>query len=285
VSEPGAGAEPGFAPYDLTDTLRRMHGIDVSDVLVNRGADAGFAATEMGARAFTAAAEVFLPQEAGPIERPQTRALLAHELTHAAQQRALGPAMPPEDSAAGAALEGAAVAVERRLLGQDSARQDRATTPQPLLHAPAFHSPAFHAAAFDVPAVDATQQRQPASSVLTANGPVQRQTEDVAGGLPAANAFDLFGLLPQQAATSVPDPLLDGLPPQNGAALDVREPDIELGLARTRLLQLAEQRLLDLDDSVAMAELADSIYKRLRGRLQRELLIDRERAGLLSDFR
>jgi len=34
-----------------------------------------------------------------------------------------------------------------------------------------------------------------------------------------------------------------------------------------------------------MDDLAVRIYDRLRSRLRRELLVDRERAGLLTDFR
>lgn len=234
-----------FVPYDLADTLRRMHGVDVSDVLISRGPDTGPQASAMGARAFTSGGEIVLPPGAGPIEQPRTRALLAHELTHAAQQRALGPNLPPEDSAAGAALEGAAVAVERRLLGQE--RQQ-----QPLSHAPPRPSPA---------------------------SPVQRQTDELPGG---QDVFDPFGLLPRQATAPMSELAPDGVPfPAETAAA----PDVEFELARTRLLELAGQRLLDLNDPIAIGDLAEGIYQRIRAKLRRELLIDRERSGLLSDFR
>jgi hypothetical protein len=42
--------------------------------------------------------------------------------------------------------------------------------------------------------------------------------------------------------------------------------------------------LIDLDD-IDMDDLAVRLYDRLRSRLRRELLVDRERAGLLTDFR
>jgi hypothetical protein len=41
---------------------------------------------------------------------------------------------------------------------------------------------------------------------------------------------------------------------------------------------------LDLDH-LDLDELSDRLYNRLRRRLRTELLVDRERAGLLTDFR
>lgn len=62
-------------------------------------------------------------------------------------------------------------------------------------------------------------------------------------------------------------------------------PDAELAAARDRLLELAGQRPLDLDDPAGLDELATRIYPRLHRELRFELLVDRERCGLLSDFR
>ncbi len=255
------------APYDLADSIHRMHGVDVSDVVVNRGPDAGSRAGAVGARAFATEREIVLPAEAGPIERPQTRALLAHELTHIAQQRQFGPSLPPEDSAAGAALEGAAVAVERRLLGHEHSEYGHsgAVPQQPLFHAP---------------------PRMAASSPLElASAPVQRQTEHQPTAEVAGNAFDPFGLLPQYASQAGPDVAYDYVPIQGPAGPDIAPLDAAFDPMRARMIEIAEQRLLDLDDSIAVGELADSIYSRIRARLRHELLVDRERSGLLSDFR
>ncbi len=253
-------------PYDLADTLRRLHGVDVSDVVLSRGAQAGREADAMGARAFARDGEIVLPPGAGPLERPQTRALLAHELTHVAQQRLLGPTLPPEDSAAGAALERAAVAAERRVLGQDEPeRVARSSVSAPLLvHAPPQSAPA----------------------PVGASAGVQRQGENLADVPWAGNAFDPLALLSQRAAEPGLDLALEVQALQAAlAGLACTDPDTELDLARDRLLVLAGQRLLNLDDSLAVSELADGIYRRIRARLQRELLVDRERSGLLSDFR
>jgi hypothetical protein len=67
------------------------------------------------ARAFTADAAVHLPADRGPLEAAPARQLLAHELVHVAQQRRLGPSLPPEDSPTGRSLELQAQEAERSL--------------------------------------------------------------------------------------------------------------------------------------------------------------------------
>jgi hypothetical protein len=62
-------------------------------------------------------------------------------------------------------------------------------------------------------------------------------------------------------------------------------PDTELAAARGRLLALAAQRPLDMDDPAGLDELARRLYPRLHRELRLELLVDRERSGLLSDIR
>jgi hypothetical protein len=268
AQQPDSPAYRSPAPPDLADALRRAHGIDVSDVLVIRAPLAGQHARRLGARAFAQGGEVILPPEAGPIERPQTRALLAHELTHAAQQRALGPSLPAEDSAAGVVLERQAREVERRVLCAQPppAEQEERRPPWPP------------PAALPVPPA------MPAPPGPSAS--VQRQTEELAvGGLGAGAAFDPFALLPQQPVTEPPARPAELGADQSPPVPLAPAPDEGFGSARARLLTIAGQRLLDLDDSVAVGNLADGIYRRVRARLRHELLVDRERSGLLSDFR
>jgi hypothetical protein len=61
--------------------------------------------------------------------------------------------------------------------------------------------------------------------------------------------------------------------------------DRELVEYRDRLVRLCRQRSPDLDDALDMDELAGKLYPRLRGLLRGELIVDRERAGTLADFR
>ncbi|WP_156892983.1 hypothetical protein [Actinokineospora enzanensis] len=64
----------------------------------NQGIDVGDVPIHQSTTPFTANGEVFLPDNA-------PRGLMAHELTHAAQQRAYGSALPDENSPAGQVLE------------------------------------------------------------------------------------------------------------------------------------------------------------------------------------
>lgn len=104
-------------PTGLASAIRGSHGVDVSDVLVHRGPEVSEEARSLGARAFTRDAEVFLPEEAGSLDAPQARGLLAHELVHVVQQRRLGTSLPSSSTSAGVALEAEAVAVEHEHAG------------------------------------------------------------------------------------------------------------------------------------------------------------------------
>jgi hypothetical protein len=116
-------------PTELATAMRQTHGVDVSDVPVVRGPVVSAQARSLGARAFTRAGKVHLPDEAGPLTSPKARGLVAHELVHAVQQRTLGLSLPSPSSEHGQALEAEAVAVERFYAGE-------APEPQPLIHAP-----------------------------------------------------------------------------------------------------------------------------------------------------
>ena len=97
----------------LRAELRRIHRVDVGDRPIRRGPDASEAAKAVGARAFAHQGEVYLPAEEGPVDHPETRGMLAHELTHVIQQRELGPSLPDEGTPAGQVLEAHAAEAER----------------------------------------------------------------------------------------------------------------------------------------------------------------------------
>lgn len=118
-------------PPTLANELRTRQQADVADVPVYRGPKVGEAAKSRGARAFAAGGAVFLPDEAGPVDSPRARGLLAHELVHAVQQRTLGSRLPAADSPLGQRLEAEAQAAERYYAGEAGA-----AAPAPLIHAP-----------------------------------------------------------------------------------------------------------------------------------------------------
>jgi hypothetical protein len=118
-------------PTDLANAVRSRQQADVSDVPVYRGPTVDAEARSRGARAFAAGGAVFLPDEAGPVDSPKARGLLAHELIHAVQQRTLGGLLPTPDSTHGQELEAEAQVAERYYSGESGAEE-----PAPLIHAP-----------------------------------------------------------------------------------------------------------------------------------------------------
>jgi hypothetical protein len=100
-------------PDEIRRAVEAATGVVLGDVSVRRDEQTTQIARALGAKAFTVGGEVHLPAEHGPLTDPRTRALLAHELVHVAQQRRLGDALPPEDSPYGRLLEEEALALER----------------------------------------------------------------------------------------------------------------------------------------------------------------------------
>jgi hypothetical protein len=122
-------------PTDLASALRGPHSVDVSAIPVHRGPTVSAEARSLGARAFTRGGEVFLPDEAGPIDAPKARGLLAHELVHAVQQRTLGHALPSSSTVAGAQLEAEAVAAEHQHSGHSAPSMVHPSVPRMLTQA------------------------------------------------------------------------------------------------------------------------------------------------------
>jgi hypothetical protein len=106
-------------PSEVRTDVSRALGRDPGAVRVRREREVSDVASRIGARAFTREGEVFLPMEAGPLDSPETRAVLAHELTHVVQQRVYGSSLPRPSSAEGQRLEAEAHAVERFVRGDD----------------------------------------------------------------------------------------------------------------------------------------------------------------------
>jgi hypothetical protein len=113
----------------VTREVGAASGVDLDGVLVHRGPDVDRRAEQLGAAAFAVDDAVHLGSAAGPDDGAAARALLAHELTHIAQQRKLGQAIPDEASPAGADLEAEAIAVEQAV--RDGRPLPHLTHPRP----------------------------------------------------------------------------------------------------------------------------------------------------------
>lgn len=122
----------GTAPTSVANAVSRMVGQDLSDVAVWRDDAAESAAAGLDARAFTAAGEVNMPLQRGAFSDRRAAALLAHELTHVAQQRRAPLGIPSEGSPHGRRLEAEALSVERSVLRHGvTATRPRTVTPPP----------------------------------------------------------------------------------------------------------------------------------------------------------
>jgi len=295
-------------PDDLMAMVGAAQGVDVSGTWVHRGTEVTARAEAKAARAFTTAGTVFLPDTAGPLNTVEARATLAHELTHVAQQRTLGTALPAEWTPAGQALESEAVLAERWVLAGQSG--------PPLVHAPIARTLAAIASTSDgvqrQPLTDlswtapdemlaqfASQTEAPPTTLEPPDsGPIMINPTPASQPIPtqlmAPQLMPTQPMAPQLLPTQLmqmqllQSELLQAEPP------DVPEPspsqqawvvDQELVERRDRLLALCAQRPANLDNVLDMEELAVKLYHRLRGLLRGELIVDRERAGLLTDFR
>ena len=193
-------------------------------VKVHRGAAANELAESLQARAFTHEGDIYLPSSAGPLGSTTARRLVAHEMTHVAQQRTFGRNLPEESSSRGQELERLAVAAEQRL-------------DLPLAQSQGIESHADQHESLD------GAQRKPATAA--AHPHVETTTINLPASVQRA---------PDAGDTSGP-----GTPGSPKSARPQSDADLE--------------------------ELAGQLYGRISRRLRRELLVDRERAGVMVDLR
>jgi hypothetical protein len=214
------------APSAVHEPIGRAFDLDLSGARIDRSDDAADASMSVQALAFTRGDAIALPAAHGSMQNGRGRSLLAHELTHVAQQRRYGSALPSESSPAGERLELQARAVEQQ-------------------------------AARDMPLA-------PVASVAS----VQRATAiaESAAAVASAPSFSI-----QREPEAAPAPATSG---------STSAP--EAGTAATPSPGASPAHA---DQEQDMDELARKLYDRIRGRLKSELLVDRERAGLLTDLR
>lgn len=313
LAQPGARTLP--VPPDVAGSFQSLTGIDVAAIRVHRGPAVSEQARGYQARAYTRAGEIFLPDEAGPLEHTDTQALLAHELTHAVQQRILSPSLPDEASQRGRELENEASHAEQWYRSGGS-------PPPRLAHLPVATLLAGHArmptegggasASTNLtgwtspllasgPAAASGVQRQgdghPPAEVTGASGPESQAAVSAQSGMgqpesggvvavaPGADGLSaLPGLAGRLSGTALASPMTvvpSGTATETGT---VKKELAELAEHSERLVALAAKRPADLDDPASLDELAAKVYPRLRGMVRAELLVDRERAGLLADM-
>jgi hypothetical protein len=292
-------------PSDIAGPVSRAWGVDVSGVPMHRGPAVTARARTLAARAFSHDGQVFLPDEAGEVGDAEARALLAHELTHVVQQRLFGADMPAEATPDGQLLEAQAAEVEGvfRRGGGELAHlrlgpigRDGVIPTSPVSTSWA----ATRAGAGVVQRVEGSF-----TQTLASAGPVGFDGTALDPATIAEIAAALEAARPEEFSEPAESPQIGDLydvpfsePTMPSAAdLTVRVADrmtspsgvsvVDPQLRETveELVASHGRRLVDLDDSGVLDELAGMLYQRLRQRLRHELLIDRERSGSLMDFR
>lgn len=118
--DPPVGAAPSTPTVPVSESVREavraVTGTDVSTAPVLRSAEVSHRAQAIDARAFTEGATAHIPSSIGALDEGAGSGLLAHELTHVVQQRAMGDRTPEEDSPLGRRFEAEAQTAERLAL-------------------------------------------------------------------------------------------------------------------------------------------------------------------------
>ena len=254
-----------------------MLGTPLADVKVHRDADTGEAARQLSAKAFTAGGEVFLPDWHGSTTGGEARSILTHELTHVAQQRRLGSALPDEASPAGTELESEARAV---------AQQGPAVPVRPVAPSGSSSSPQRFAGEPPSPPVRVLAAR-PGGRMSPSDVAAQVQAAAAAAGIapspPGADDHHSHGHSDGHEPSPTIGPGADGVPGGGGASAVQRLAD----QAGTDPVTTNSETTPETpsDDPAQLDELARRLYPRFRTRLRQDLLADRERSGRLFDVR
>ncbi len=323
VEGPAQLTAPEKPARAVAAAVGRVHRTDVGDVRIERGREAADLAAAAQARAVTRGGEVFIPASAGRLDTGRGAGLLAHELTHVIQQRRLGNAVPLEHSPAGRRLESDAAMTERHVRGDAGAAAPPPTASETPAPAPVPSQPTRtdddEAATSTVQDIQdqliasgrairmpdgslvfpgsgahLPQQRHAAVQPAVA---MQRAPEDAApadGSAPAAPESPAFAPGPGAGSFPTPDVTSPSSPPASAvpvpyptiasvqpAPADAPGQPVPVPAASASPTETIHEPAapIDLDD------LARRVYGQVRTQLRSELLIDRERAGLLTDFR
>ena len=97
------GGFPSGVPDEsnLTPWIERLIGRSLGDVRIHDSSQAGTLAGRLGARAFAVGRDVYVRPELLRPLTPRSVALLAHELTHAAEQSGAAPVTAPNSAGLG----------------------------------------------------------------------------------------------------------------------------------------------------------------------------------------
>ncbi len=247
-------------------SVGQRHGLDLSQVLVDRSAAGAARARSLGARGYASQTAVVIPPEAGTLNAGPGQALLAHELTHVAQRARRGPNLPPENTPGGQALEAEARSAEMALAPSAPVRAARADSQTAR---PAGHS-------------DTAEQAPPAlplAGSARAGGGVNeaalmaamQQLSQMGTSTPPGGAPTTVVMTPASVAAPAPAATVQRAVQVADATPSPATPG--------RAVSAFSTKPSDAD----LSKLARWIYPLISFRIRGELRENRERAGLLTD--
>ncbi len=279
AAAPGpARSGPPVEGTRVRTTIGQRHGVDLMNVPVDRTAEGASEAHRLRARAFTSDRAIVIPSSAGSLEAGPGEALLAHELTHAAQRARFGPHLPMESAPEGQRLEAQA-------LGTEMTFRTGATT------GPPSSRPGLSSRRSEPGGADDRGPSTEAGAALplaaTSNGP---DTESLALSI-LDKMSSLTTAAPPGGTSAVFTPSWSSAPaaaPSAGAG-GIQRADGDVEVAATLLPAPAPTPDAHAVPSATrpsdedLSNLSRWLYPLIRYRLKGELREDRERAGLLTD--
>ena len=274
-SPPGPPPSPPTAEgAAVRASVGQRHGVDLSQVPVDRSAAGAARARSLGARGFTSPSEVVIPPEAGTLNAGPGQALLAHELTHVAQRARRGPNLPAEHTPEGQVLEAEARSAELALA--PSAPVRAAAAESPPSHAAGPSSGPDQTSSFTLPLAASTGSR-PGSGVSEAAlmAAVQKLSQ-MGTPTPPSGGPTTVVMSPPSVATPAPAAAVQRA---SVAELAGRFSGQAPQAPTTPETSVFSTKPSDAD----LSKLARWLYPLISFRIRGELRENRERAGVLTD--
>jgi hypothetical protein len=260
--------------------IGQRHGVDLSNVPVDRSPEGASEAYRMRARAFTSDRGIVIPAPIGTLESGPGEALLSHELTHIAQRARYGPNLPDESTPAGRLLEADALATEMTL-------NNGAPSRSAPLELPSAPRQASWSGLLDRSTGSETGQPLP----LAAPTPTGPDPDSLAASILERMSV-LSGPGMGQVASEVFTPASWSMGPTSGPAMAgggvqrAEEAVPAVAPAPTPAATNPEentQASMNRPSDEDLTNLSRWLYPLIRYKLKGELREDRERAGMLTD--
>ncbi len=296
LGQPGLPGRSGAAEGRAVRTLvGQRFGVDLSSIPVDRTPQSAAAARRMDARAYATAGAVVIPPEVGTLDAGPGAALLAHELTHAAQRKLHGNRMPGEHTPAGSTLESQALEVESKL-GSPATPFGRslsaaaAVPPHQAGGGTGFGRAAFAQTPLPtVPAGFAATRSSLGQSSQAAALPLAHHTTPSSVAetqpllTPPAGFESTITIVAPPSAGSPPVAPASPAPAAQAGGVQRAAEGPALGVQPAKTPN-APQRMFDKrPDDADLHRLASWLYPLISFKIRGELRTDRERAGLLTD--